>query len=310
MWQRVGRYSSPRGVAGKPPAHADGAMALDGSVTPGALCAWLQALAAYTAMPPVRPFNVCTHHYPMALPMFWRLVETLAQRVPPHWLSSAISPLLGSGALERTAAVARATRCSSIEPLALPPQGAWPAATGAADDWDFGVAAAESDALAAAWAACLPRALLAPGLAAAKGAGVGGALVLYELALRDRQPPDFCGSDEVAQSHKLVVVLVHPDLATGHGPRGSAVSQIPRIVGVRDLVTWRGAPSWGGARIQILSGARWAADDTVGETRGEWGQPTYGPHRLRFWIREARLQEMIKEYGRNPWYAHAVLSDT
>jgi hypothetical protein len=117
-WQRVGIYSSANSTTGCA-LQAGGRLALDGSVTPAALCAWLRSLAAFIATPVVRPYCAHTHHYPCAMPTWWRLIETLAQRVPLHWLSAAVTPLLDACKPQRRALLRapRATAASSRCPL-------------------------------------------------------------------------------------------------------------------------------------------------------------------------------------------------
>jgi hypothetical protein len=168
----------------------------------------------------------------------------------------------------------------------------------------------EGDALAAAWSASLPRVLLAPGLAAADVAGAGGALVLFELELHDRQMPTFFGIDSLAQRHKLVLVLVTPDECQSRHPDGglepSPFSMMaPTMAKFGDVVRGRGIPSSGG--VQFVSSACWVQDPDANESIGGLG---YRPHTVRFWIREARLQEMIKGDGHCPWHAYAAVADT
>ena len=74
-WQRTDNDGAAKGIA------------FDGTVTPAKLSAWLRALLLHVAMPPVRPFHIMAHHMPCALAAWWRVVERVAQRVPPHWLA-------------------------------------------------------------------------------------------------------------------------------------------------------------------------------------------------------------------------------
>jgi hypothetical protein len=223
--------------------------------------------------------------------------------------------------------VAVKTGASDV-PLAEP-LGAWPAAHGERQTWDMGVASAELDALAALWAPP-PAALLAPGVAAADAAGLGGALVLYELRLGSRYPAFKFGDDAVAQSHKLGVLLLHADEERAReasceatrldafqraGDGTMSIADMDAILGplgnaCSDVPSQRAAPARGGARVQLISGARW--------TRVSWDESASGagsasgsergvgePQLVRFWLREARLKSMV-DAG---WCVHTVTSD-
>jgi hypothetical protein len=283
-------------------------MALDGSITPATLCAWLRGLAAFITMPPVRPYDSLMHHYLCAMP------NVVAHRRDPRkarapslavncchaaarrWQGAAPRRSRARDArLRHRAAATRAAQLVASSHRCHRHLGLW-------------VLGLESDALAAASSACLPRALLAPGLAAAEVAGTGGELVLFELELQGRQMPTFFGTDSLAQSHKLVLVLVNSCERQARHPNGelepSPFSMVaPKMAKFGDVVRGRGIPSSGG--VQFVSSACWVQDPGANETDC-W--MAYGPHTVRFWIREARLQEMIA--GDGHWHAYAAVADS
>ena len=156
------------------------AVPMDGRVTPAKVTAWLLALAAHHAFPPHRPFVVITHHWATALPAWWRAVETLAARVPPHWLEPALEQLLGHrpGADAMQSVAVPNVPCTQHQATTAmlptcPKRGSWPLADAklATNKYDLGAIAAEMEACAALFAPRLPRALLAPLVAAAGAAG-------------------------------------------------------------------------------------------------------------------------------------------
>jgi hypothetical protein len=125
-------------------------------------------------------------HYPVALPAWWRLLETVLPQVPPHWLVAAVKPLFEATSVQRYVAteVSLAGCRGSVPPFAN--SNDWPASRSDENGkvWDMGVASAETDVLAALYLKRLPAALLAHGVAAADSGGVGGVPVLFEIPLR------------------------------------------------------------------------------------------------------------------------------
>ena len=281
----------------------------DGTITPAHLCAWLIALAARVAMPTPREYAISTHHYPAALPLWWRVVETVALSVPPHWIAGAVQAVLSSK--RSRAQVPRCAICVN-EPLVLP-KCKWVCATSETDDWDLGAAGAEMDALATMWAPRLPLPLSARYMAAADAACEGGPAVLFQLPVGAFHDHSHLRLDEAAQARKLGVVLLHPaELAERearrlHG-RPQSFADVPRK---------RGAPAQAGERVQLFSAARWVKLNEDAESSSTASDRSSGPSKqterlpgaalaLQIWVTEQRLGLMMAE----GWSAHAVSTDT
>ena len=283
----------------------------DGTITPTNLCAWLIALAARIAMPTPREYAISTHHYPAALPLWWRVVETVARRVPPHWIAGAVQTVLSS-----KRSCARGPRCAICvnEPLTMLTKCTWACATSKTDDWDLGAAGAEMDALAAMWAPRLPLPLSARYMAAADAACEGGRAVLFQLPVGAFHNQSHLRLDEAAQARKLGVVLLHPaELAA----RAARRWQHGRPQSFADVPRKRGAPAQSGERVQLFSAARWVElnDDAEisAEALGRGSAPSNQTEplpgavlALQIWVTEQRLGLMMAE----GWSAHAVSTDT
>ena len=301
-WQRTGTSAVP----------------FDGRITPAKLSAWLRALAAYICFPPVQGFLVTKHHFPAALPAFWRLLEVLAPRVPPHWLESALKPLLDTDAARRsvsaptvTCAVDKTMQCKV--PVEAP-EGEWPVTEPSAPVamFDFAAVGLEMDACAALWAPRLPALLTAAGLAAANVAGVGGEPLLFELPLGCWKGSNALlqPAEETAQAQRLALVLLHPDEVAARDNIASSPDMPSELkarmaaMGVRmhapqspvlqDLALKRGATSKGGTRAQLISSAFWAPTASGANAA------------VRFWVCRDRLQGMLDA----KWCAHAAPAGT
>jgi hypothetical protein len=106
----------------------------------------------------------------------------------------------------------------------------------------------------------------------------GGALALVQLAFGKVLDVEAHGIDVVANSHKLALVLVHPDEArarpglndfdvkpsfaermamNGFGPGLRLDISHAHVSRFRDVAELRGNPGRGGSRLQILSAVRW-----------------------------------------------------
>ena len=329
FWRRTLTETTDRGFA-------SARMRFDGQVTPAKLCAWLRALAARIALPTPRPYQVTAHQYPNALPTWWRLVEVLAARVPPHWLQQAVRPLL-TDSMRCCIAVANATDC--VNEPSLKPVGRWVTAVASTSAWDLGAVSAEMDVLAALSVPRLPYALLARSVEEAEAACAGGAPLLFELPVGERQAMLMFGTNATAQWHKLGVVLLHPEeqqrLAGSKGDptvdsqlRQFGLPALSALTGslgdgstLRRVAQLRGSPACGGTRMQVLSAARWVTRTRRTNAQGsssasqvderdpagsEWGQDGKRRAALQFWVREQRLQAMLRE----GWAAHTVTTDT
>jgi hypothetical protein len=269
-----------------------------GAATPAALGAWLRGLAAAIVLPQAQRGRPALHQSPEGLPVFLRLIEALAARgVPPHWLGAALQLLLGSDAARAAVPVPEVPRTCN---MAAAPGPGWPIATARLSAWDLGLAGAELDALTALWAPRLPVAMVAPAIAAATAAGVGGAPVLLELAFN---PPD---ADHLMmcmlkpQSCAMGVLCLHPaELAR----RESAMDL---RVWARDFPAQRGTSGVGGARAQLVSAARWVGRRARWEQRAAVPAGEDGKLRMQFWLCEGRLESMV----RSGWVAHVVSTDT
>jgi hypothetical protein len=277
---------------------ACGAPRLDGTLTPPALSAWLRAVAAGTALPPVRRNASFAHHLPATLAVFMRVVERVAARVPPHWLASALHPLLGRDDARRAVLVPHVPS-NGVQPVR--PAIGWPVSTARQAAWNLGVAGAELDAMSALWAPRLPAALLAPAVAAADAAGAGGALCLLELGVELESTFSLFHDFECTQSHTLGLLLLS---ASEDRRRAREAGCLP--LNIRDLSYHNGAAGGGAVCTQLLSAVRFVPG------RARWnrcgGEATWraAPPRLQFWLREARLQGML----RGEWKAHVVSTDT
>ena len=190
-WQRCDAAAGPLAA---PPR-------FDGRLTPEKVCSWLRALLVHAAMPHVREYNVAVLFLPCSMAAWWRIVEVVASRVPPHWLSALLNSVLWPASLAHCN-VPRVEQRGN-EPTRAP-LGTWPAADTAPEVWDLGLLGAEAEALAALSAPKLPRALLAPGIAAAFAGGdaAGGTrdeLVLFELPVdcESVQPSGLCRGAQV-----------------------------------------------------------------------------------------------------------------
>ena len=145
-------------------------------------------------------------------------------------------------------------------------------------------------------------------------------------------PIEWFGRDPSAQSHKLGVVLMHPHEGEARDARASEISFSDKftpsaqdrmcfngfgglgsgasadglaafgVVQFQDVAAKRGAPAQGGAKLQILSAARWTRASGREASGGGDDKFTH----VRFWVREARLQAML----RAGWVLHVVTTDT
>jgi hypothetical protein len=139
-------------------------------------------------------------------------------------------------------------------------------------------------------------ALLAPAVAAATAAGTGGPPVLFELPFGMCNDSMLFARDNTAHSCKMGVVLMHPGELAKHQPIGTM-----SVVSFVDLTLEHGAPAAGGSRYQLVSAARWQhVPVRDGTSEGDMLLA------VRFWLREARLQAML----RDDWRAHIVSTDT
>ena len=111
-------------------------LSFDGVVRPARLRAWLRARLVHIAMPHVRPYNVLVHHLPAALPCWWRVVQAVAKRVPPHWLECALALLLDTSCAQHRIAVPSITHnCNYPAKAAI---GTWQVTRSKAEQWDLG----------------------------------------------------------------------------------------------------------------------------------------------------------------------------
>lgn len=140
---------------------SDELLCFDGRLTPESVCAWLRAVAALATFPPQRALESVTYKHPLTLEAWWRLVELVAARVPPHWLAAAVLPLSGASPSGRAVTVRRVD-CKGTAAPPLPSVAQWPIPSADDTQWDFGVAAAELDVLAAMHAHRLPPRSLRP----------------------------------------------------------------------------------------------------------------------------------------------------
>ena len=284
----------------------------DGSITPGKLRTWLHALLASIVLPTLRAFDVLVQHHPSALTVWWRLIETLARRVLPHWLAGVLAPLLDPA--QQGALQAADMPCRNTPPV--------PAVSQPQQAWNLGLAAAEFDMCAQLAAPRLPRALIAESTAAIHADSErGGDLVLAKLAFGRVLDLD---ANAVANSHKLALVLVHPDAAQRwpelhdfdpklrherHNFFHSNVSISMECVSrFRNVPEQRGVPGRCGAWLQVLPSPQWACKAAPAAQQGGARPATEvgGPAKVRFWMLQGRLNAM-QQAG---WRAHAVANDS